>query len=71
MLFLWEWDDCQPNKQKLDSEIAKLGPSCNFSLTENLASVSSHDGAQSGIIISQIHLASHPAAYFEINVNIS
>ena len=35
-------------------DFATLGPSWNFSLTENLASLSLQDGLRSGIIISQI-----------------
>jgi hypothetical protein len=50
-----------------DKDVATLGPSWNFSLTENLASLSLQDGLRSGIIISQSQPAtSQPAAYFEI-----
>ena len=45
------------------SNFATLGPSWNFSLTENLASLSLQDGPWSGTIISKP--ASHPVAYFD------
>ena len=42
------------------TDIATLGPSWNFSLTENLASISLQDGPRSGTIITQP--ASQPAS---------
>jgi hypothetical protein len=55
--------------------IATLGPSWNFSLPENLASLSLQDGPRSGMIIYLVQPAnqppSHPPSQLNVITNIS
>jgi hypothetical protein len=67
LLFISNSASFQKGERKLI--IATLGPSWNFSLTENLASLSLQDGLRSGIIISQSQPASQPPASLPPTLN--